>query len=161
KSVLKAILGYHSARSVPSPMVDQKQWAIAWSRFQAFREHLLASINEDCVNQYHSLIADLESASGESFEKFKVPDEKLSKRVVQVRMRSYSGRPGGATLSKDRYCDSSYFHAQVDGLHSYLESTIAVPSKPKVGARQGVPAAIHVENMYGSNIQHGSPGATA
>jgi len=144
-------------------MVDHKQWSIAWARFEAFRENLRAAINEECVGQFHDILTDLEAALGESLAKFKIPDLKLAPKIISVRPMGYSGRGGSASYSKDRYVDSDFFHTQVDGLHSYLKATVEGPIKPyKPPARQSAGShVLHVENMYGSSIQHGSPGAVA
>jgi hypothetical protein len=151
-------------------MIDKKNWASAWARFEAFRSKLstsiTGSIKEESVKQYHSLLADLESCLGESLEKFRIPDDKVTRVIVSSRPRSYSGMPGGATLSRDRYCDSDFFGIQVDGLHAYLRATVEAPAstpQPESGARRAAAAShiVHVENMIGSSIQQGSPGAVA
>ena len=104
-------------------MKDEKRWAAAWTRFEAFRQHLGASISEDQVRQYHAIISELTFASGEVLEQFHIPGDRLKQKVTSWRPRSYSGRGGGnVSYSKDRYCDSDFFHSQIDAAWAYLKA---------------------------------------
>lgn len=104
-------------------MQDQRRWASAWARLEAFRGNLPTLISQDCVQQYHTILADLQVASGEDLDAFRIPADKLAPRVTGFRPGGYSGRPGQTFYSKEKYCnDQDYFRSQLDGLYRYLKT---------------------------------------
>jgi hypothetical protein len=99
---------------------DTKKWNIAVSMLSGFMQHVPASINEDCVRQYHQIVSLLEEASGEDLSLFKIPDEKLQKEVTSFRPGGFRGGSGSVTYSKARFCNSSYFSSQVHGVANFI-----------------------------------------
>ena len=80
-------------------IVDQKKWAAAWARFEAFKNNLGASVSEDQVRQYHMILSELTFASGEVLEQFKIPDDRLRTKSCSVGVpEANSGRGGGSVL---------------------------------------------------------------
>jgi hypothetical protein len=47
------------------------EWALAYSRFQTFRNSLPGLIDEDCVSEYHAIIESLEQAGQSDLDDFK------------------------------------------------------------------------------------------
>lgn len=90
-------------------MIKRNEWDAAYARLKGFHANMPNRIKEETVQQYHEILADLQSSSGAPLEKFKIPQEKLRHEIASLRMASYSGRPGSASYTKDRYCDSDYF----------------------------------------------------
>jgi hypothetical protein len=142
-------------------MQDQRKLALGLARLEALHENLPNYIGVECVAQYHEIISSIQEAWGESLEVFKIPEDRINPRVTSIRI---AGRhsPGQTRYSKEKYCDSDYFESQIGALKKYMA---AMGESSKVHKPDTIrpysPPQIHVENMYGSSIQHGSPGATA
>jgi hypothetical protein len=141
-------------------MIDPKKFASAWARLEAFHANLRNYIDMDCVHQYHAIVADLESALDDNFDEFKIPNERLKPRVTGGRM-GINGGKGQTFYSKENYCDKNYFLSLIEGLKGYLSRHLGSNQKSSRPTARPSSSQIHVENMYGSNIQQGSPGAVA
>jgi hypothetical protein len=61
------------------------EWALAYSRFQTFRNSLPGLIDEDCVSEYHAIIESLEPAGQSDLDDFRIDESKLALRMVQAR----------------------------------------------------------------------------
>ncbi len=103
-------------------MRDEKKWRLGVSMIRGLEQHVPASIDEACVEHYHSIVSTLEQASGEDLSHFRIPPNRLRPRVVGASRGSFRGGPGHVNYSKDKYCDDDYFRSQLIGLLSYLPS---------------------------------------
>jgi len=99
-------------------MRDEKQWALADAQFKALRTNIPNYVNEDLVNEYNAIVTLFESATDESLTAFRIPPSKVAPRMTSFQM----GNPKSATYSKVKFCDTTYFKRQVEGLASYLPS---------------------------------------
>jgi hypothetical protein len=99
---------------------DRGKWNLGVSALSGFMQHLPSYIDEECVQQFHSIVSLLEEASGEDLSLFRIPAERLAPRITSVTRGGYGGGSGSATYSKKKYCDSAYFRSQVHGLSNYL-----------------------------------------
>jgi hypothetical protein len=117
-------------------IVDDKKWNIGLARLAGFMQHLSSSIDKEGVDQFHSIVATLEEASGESLSDFKIPAETLAHRVTSV------------TYSQKKFCDSSYFRAQVHGLSNYVQILCSKSSPKAKAANTSVPPQPLVTNVY-------------
>jgi hypothetical protein len=129
-------------------IVDDKKWNIGLARLAGFMQHLSSSIDKEGVDQFHSIVATLEEASGESLSDFKIPAETLAHRVTSVRPGGYGGGQGSVTYSQKKFCDSSYFRAQVHGLSNYVQILCSKSSPKAKAANTSVPPQPLVTNVY-------------
>jgi hypothetical protein len=101
-------------------MNNEKQWASAWARFQAYRKNLPSFFDEEKIKDYHSLVQDLAVASGEFLNDFRIPPDKIKPKVISVRPRPYGGDSGDVQYSSTKYCDTEFARQQIEALSSYL-----------------------------------------
>ena len=101
-------------------MKDEKRWNLGLSKLHGFEENLPASIDEECVNHYHAIVAILEEASGEDLSQFKISPDRVKPRIVSVTPGSHYGGPSRVQYSDRRYCDGDHFKSQLAGLLKYL-----------------------------------------
>jgi hypothetical protein len=99
---------------------DTKKWNIAVSMLSGFMQHVPTSISEECVQQYHQILSQLEDASGEDLSAFKIPEGKLQKEVTGFRPGGYRGGRGSVSYSKLRFCNYSYFSSQLHGVANFI-----------------------------------------
>jgi hypothetical protein len=111
-------------------MFNAQKWRIAMSRFNGYYAHPPSWPKEKDVEDYHSHVAALEEASGEDLSLFRIPADRLERRVVGGRRAAYGGGPGSTIYAKDKSIDSDYFQAQLDGLKNYLLTIEHRPSSP-------------------------------
>ena len=102
--------------------MDERSLTQALARFEGFRKNIPPAIKENVVNEYHSIVDALATATDEDLTPFKIRPDELKHKIVAVRPASYRGGRGSASYSSDKYCDDSRFQAQVDSLAEYLES---------------------------------------
>ena len=69
------------------------EWALAYCRFQTFRNSLPGLIDEDCVSEF---------------------------RMVQARAGEHIAPRVGVQYSNKKYCDWEYFCCKLDGLQDFL-----------------------------------------
>lgn len=187
-------------------MFDSQKWKIAVSRFTGYCGNLPAFPKTEEVEDYHAIVKALEEASGQDLSSFKIPPEKHKPKLVSFRPASYGGARGSSNYSRDKYCDSDFFQAQIDALKHYLPTIETTgpkteyddlkdwqlqelmvqrhikPSQPKDGGHARMPSreyiiaalvkqdkqdnptppAAHTTtfNVYDSNFNYASPGAT-
>lgn len=143
-------------------MQDQRAFASAWARFESFRENLPTyAVRQESITQYHRLLEELQASSGENLEAFKIPDDQIKPQPTGFQRGGYSGRPGRTFYTSDKRCDHNYFSMQMDGLWSFLQKTVVTHDSSKSPRQPSHGHSLYVENMYGSSIQQGSPGAVA
>jgi hypothetical protein len=135
--------------------MSERSLAQALARFEGFKKNIPPSIREDVVVEYHRLVDHLASATGEDLTAFKIRAEEVKHRVIGSRPGGYGGGSGSVMYSTDKYCDTSRFKAQIDALAEYLESA-GHRRNAEVPPTRPSPATYHIENMYGSAIQHGT-----
>jgi hypothetical protein len=116
--------------------MDERKLSQALSLLDGFRKNVPPFIREDVVDRYHSIVDSLAEATGEDLSAFKIPPQDVKPKVVATRRRSFSGRPGSARYSTDRYCDDSRFQSQLDSLATYLESTGHRERKPSTDSHK-------------------------
>ena len=140
--------------------MNGRSLAQALARFEGFRKNIPSFIRESVVTEYHSIVDDLASATGEDLTAFKIRPDEVKHNVISVRRGPYGGGPGSRTYSSDKYCDDDRFQAQVDALSEYLESAGHRRSRPAHSTSPS-PAAptFNIGHMVGSAIQHGTRGS--
>jgi hypothetical protein len=102
-------------------MRDERKWKLGISQFNGIRDNLPAYIPENLVNEYHSALELLASASEEDLSSFRIPGADVKPRVVSFQMAT-SRHPGRTPYSKDNYCDKNVFKRKLDSLANYLPS---------------------------------------
>ncbi len=138
--------------------MDERKLAQALARFEGFRKNIPPAIRENVVDDYHRIVDAIAEATGEDLSVFKIQPDELKPKLLSVRPGSFSGRPGSAHYSTDKYCDDSRFQSQVDSLAEYLE---------RIGHRRDLPQPLqksrpsaaptyNIGSMIGSAIQHGT-----
>lgn len=92
-------------------------WNEIWARLTAFSKHLPENyeIEERLVEQYHSMLTELEFASGQNLANFRVPSEDLRPRVEAVQ-RGTRRQPGRTHYSKGKYCLRTTLLMKIDAL---------------------------------------------
>ena len=76
-------------------MADDKQWALAWAKFEAMYKNLPASVTENHVRDFHEILGLLEKASGEDLTSFRVSDSRVQRKRP---MNPSSQSTGGAGI---------------------------------------------------------------
>ncbi len=102
-------------------MIDDKRFSVAWARFDALRRNIPPWLKTEQVAEYHSIVDDLQEASGEDLSAFRIPDDQIKPRITAV-TRGTIRSPGRAFYSKDAYCDDNFFARQVSALATYIQS---------------------------------------
>lgn len=103
-------------------MPDPKKFAIAHARLQSLRGNIPSSVDERCVNEYHSIMTALQEASGDDLSSFAIPTEELKPRVIGAVLGGHRDRSSHTYYSDRRYCDRPIFARQVEALCYYIES---------------------------------------
>lgn len=106
-------------------LVNDTNWAVAYSTFRTFKHNLPLLINEDCVSEYHAILDSLEKAGKLKLDEYQIDPLRLSFRLE----RSHSANASTPNLSvrtstqysNKRYCDTEYFHWML----SKVEAAIA------------------------------------
>jgi hypothetical protein len=108
-------------------MPDEKAWARALARLEAYGANLPRSVDQQRVAEYHSLVDALEAASGEDLSSSRIPASEMKRKVVSVRpgsryFRGPDGRPrqGRTQYSDEPFCNEGFFKRRVDGLWNYV-----------------------------------------
>jgi hypothetical protein len=117
-------------------MDDARKWTLAWSRFEAFRNHPPNWWDEEAVSQFHQIVTALEEASGEDLSSFRVPDSEMKQKIIAVSPATRR-RPGSKTMSEKRYCDEQYMRRQIEGIASYVHSLQPPPEPPPAPPKYG------------------------
>jgi hypothetical protein len=95
---------------------------MACARLDVLRKNIPSSLDETRVNEYHAIVDALEAASGENFSQFRIPDNEIKPKLLQVRRRGFNGSPGSASYSDKKYCERNFFTRQIEALWQYLEA---------------------------------------
>jgi hypothetical protein len=109
-------------------MADDRQWALAWAKFEAMYKNLPTSVTENHVRDFHEILGLLEEASSEDLASFRVSDSR-----VQPRLTSFNYVTGRKNYSATRYCDRAYLMTQMDGVRGYFDNLQPPPQKARVG----------------------------
>lgn len=103
----------------------------AYARLKALKEHVPGPhVDPKYVAEFHQVLDLLEQASGVSLASFRIPASEIKPVITSVR------RGGGATYSKEPYCDRSLFDMRVDGVLTMFELITASSGagpKPPIG----------------------------
>lgn len=102
-------------------MREEKQFSMAWARFNALRSNIPNWIKKDQVNDYHSILDALEQASGEDLGVFRIPHHQLKPRITGAILATRRS-PGRTYYSDEDYCDDTFFVRQIDGVANYFKS---------------------------------------
>ena len=135
-------------------------WLRGISRFSGFQLNIPLSPNENHVQEYHSIIAEFESATDDDFSVFKIKDIELNHPGPQYPFFE-------PTVAGYRYCDPAIFKARVSGLIRYVIALAEVhtgrptSTPPKIkNEPQQKPVSSNTYNigtMLGSQFVAGSP----
>jgi hypothetical protein len=109
-------------------MADDRQWALAWAKFEAMYKNLPDYLTEDDVRDFHGILDLLQQASGEDLKSFRIPDSRVERRET-----SSSYVTGRQDYSRARYCERAYFLTQMDGVRGYFANLHPAARKPQVG----------------------------
>ena len=109
-------------------MDDARKWSLAWSRFEAFRNHPPNCWDENAVGQFNQIVTALEEASSEDLSLFRVPDSEMKQRVEGA-SRPTRRRPGSLSMSHKLYGDEQYMRRQMEGMSSYFHN-LQTPAEP-------------------------------
>ena len=64
-------------------MDDYKKWNLAAARFVGFANNVPNIVNENRVNEYHSIVDALQEASGENLSAFRISAEELKQKTIR------------------------------------------------------------------------------
>ncbi len=118
-------------------MHDYKKWNLAAARFVGFANNTPNTVNENRVNEYHSIIDALQEASGENLSAFRISAEELRPKTIRGQV-GLIGYPRHTEYSAEKYCDNGYFARQLHGLAGYLKhirNEHTAPATPYVSYR--------------------------
>ena len=110
-------------------MGDEHKWKLAVARFQAIRNNVPGYVKESLVNEYHEVLEQMATASGEDMASFRIPQSEIKPRVTSVRPGSRGGR-GSATYSSDNYCDQNRFERTLEALANSIPAIEAKTRTP-------------------------------
>jgi hypothetical protein len=102
-------------------VADEKQKRMAIARLRGFRSHVTGQITQAIVNEYHSILHELEKASGEFLQLYSIPPSVMLPRRLgeQRKTHPFSISPSQFTAAK--YCDLQFFKARIDLLWNHFE----------------------------------------
>jgi hypothetical protein len=109
-------------------MADERQFALAWAKFDALYKNLPGAVTESLVRDLHQILDLLEKSTGEDLSSFRIPEEK-----VQPMLTSFNYRNGQENYSTTRYCERSYFVTQMDGVRGYFNNLQPPPKQVQFG----------------------------
>src|SRR5262250_3273817 len=104
------------------------EWAVANSRFQAFRSSLPGLIDENCVSEYHAIIELFAQAGQSDLDDFRIDANKLAFRMVQAHAGEHIAPRVGVQYSNKKYCDWEYFWSKLDELQDFLNRPDQIPT---------------------------------
>jgi hypothetical protein len=141
---------------------DYDKWNLAAAKLIGLTSLPPRAINEDCVTQYHSIVALFEEAMRKDLSSFKIGDDRLKRRVLGQTRR----------MSSERYCETIFFMGQIRGLTNYVkiirdeivtadyESNRGIRSSKTPPQADAPHYSIHVENMHNSALMQGNHDST-
>jgi len=109
---------------------DPNKWNLALARFSGFTQSVREPYDEDKVQVYENIVAALEGAASADLSSFKIPAERLKRRVINARKSSFSGQPDHTQYSDHKECDPEFFRSQLLGLANYIPIIKGDSSKP-------------------------------
>jgi hypothetical protein len=99
-------------------MADEKALKHALTRLRGFRSHIFGLITEGMVNEYHSILSSLQTASGEDLAMFYIPRSMMRPHIIPVarQSRSIPQSRFEAQLTSSKYCDKEFFESRMTEL---------------------------------------------
>lgn len=105
--------------------MDGKKWMKAFARFQALKRNMPGSVDVQRVNEYHSILHELQDASGEDLSSFRIPESELNPVPTRVPFASRRNPHPRTQYSSERYVDDDFFARQVDGVSNIVQRIAA------------------------------------
>ncbi len=102
-------------------MPDEKLMRMAIARFRGFRSHIHGPITQNVVNEYHSILIELETGTGEFLQDYSIPPTWMAPRVLPYFMVTHHNRKGEPQFSEEKYCEKALFKSTIDALWHRLD----------------------------------------
>jgi hypothetical protein len=114
-------------------MPDSKKLTIALTQLEVMRRNIPDDVPEERVNEYHAIVADLESSLEEDLSAFRIPQNDVTPTPISFRPAPYSRRrPATVRYSTTKYCDRDIFLRKIEGLTLYIQKRRPQPeANPK------------------------------
>jgi hypothetical protein len=107
-------------------MADEKHMRMATSRLRGFRSHVSGSVTEAMVSEYHSIVSEVEEASGQHLASFRIsPDVMVQREISDIRKRRVVDR-SIPQFTVNKYCDKELFSRALDALWEWIEERDAL-----------------------------------
>jgi hypothetical protein len=129
-----------SAETPEAAVVNaQREWNIAWSRFEALQTHPPSTWYEDDVRQFNDIVTALE-AFGHDLTSFRISNDMLKFRPTSIQHAGRSGRyPGSVRMAARRSGDEQEVRRQMEGIALYFQN-LSKTTLPQVNFRYEAPA---------------------
>lgn len=117
-------------------MADEKQKRMALARLRGFRSHVTGEITEVVVDEFHSILNDLQVATGEYHRDYSIPESAIRARPRgELRMHPTMA-PMELLFTATKYCDKQFFKTHLDLLWNHFEKDLVIsplkqPKKPE------------------------------
>jgi hypothetical protein len=88
-------------------MADDRQWALAWAKFEAMYKNIPTPVTEVHVRDFHEILDLLQRASGEDLASFRVSDSRLKPRMTSFSYVTGQKEPvNDSRLRKSTFADA-------------------------------------------------------
>jgi len=77
--------------------MSERSLAQALALFEGFRKNIPSFIRENVVTEYHAIVDDLATATGEDLTTFKIRPDEVKHKVTGSRRGPYGGGRGSVT----------------------------------------------------------------
>ena len=117
-------------------MEDQKKMRTVAIRLRGFRSHVAGSVTQRIVDEYHSILSEVEEASEQNLASFRISSVLLEPRELSEvrRKRSTDCSP---QFTEKKYCDRELFHRVLDRLWIWIEERdVELPAHTKLIDRE-------------------------
>jgi len=92
---------------------------MAMAKLDAMAANIPGRIDQKFVDEFHEILALFASATGEDIAVFRIPDDKMEKKVTSFQRGGFN-RPGSVQYTKEKYCDDNFFKRRLTEVNGYF-----------------------------------------
>lgn len=103
-------------------MVDEKSKRMALARLRGFRSHVTGQITQKVITEYHSILDELQSATGEDLQHHAIRQTAMAAGPLGQQTKIHpSSDSTEAIFTRGKYCDKEFFKKNLDLLWEHFE----------------------------------------
>jgi hypothetical protein len=96
-----------------------RDWYLAMAKLDAMAANIPGRVDQKSVDEFHEILALLARATGEDSAVFRIPDDKMDKKVISFRRGGFN-RPGSVQYTQEEYCDDNFFRRRLTEVKNYF-----------------------------------------